>query len=163
MCVDRLTHLAAWSQSFLLVDPKTPPIQQSCLDWNLTFGWEEPSWRLLTALEVLSLGADELHFVDASPAANKVCGPREREGTFGIREIQGKPGELVQSLHVDVDPSMLANPALGMSEIIQGFWGLLLLVFQDRGASGNSWNNPFCARKFWAVHEPFSNEDRSQP
>lgn len=27
---------------------------------NLTFGWEGPSWRLLTALKVLSLGAEEL-------------------------------------------------------------------------------------------------------
>ncbi|XP_041877231.1 SET domain-containing protein 4 isoform X1 [Corvus kubaryi] len=27
---------------------------------NLTFGWDGPSWRLLTALKVLSLGADEL-------------------------------------------------------------------------------------------------------
>lgn len=35
--------------------------------------------------------------------------------------------------------------------------------FRIGGASGNSWNNPFCARKFWAVHEPFSNEDCSQP
>ncbi|NXF72356.1 SETD4 protein, partial [Sclerurus mexicanus] len=26
---------------------------------NLTFGWDGPSWRLLTALKVLSLGADE--------------------------------------------------------------------------------------------------------
>ncbi|TRZ05284.1 hypothetical protein HGM15179_021823, partial [Zosterops borbonicus] len=26
---------------------------------NLTFGWEGPSWRLLTALKVLSLGAEE--------------------------------------------------------------------------------------------------------
>ncbi|KAM6439014.1 SET domain-containing protein 4 [Rhynochetos jubatus] len=26
---------------------------------NLTFGWEGPSWRLLTALKLLSLGADE--------------------------------------------------------------------------------------------------------
>ncbi|NXM06548.1 SETD4 protein, partial [Tyrannus savana] len=27
---------------------------------NLTFGWDGPSWRLLTALKLLSLGADEL-------------------------------------------------------------------------------------------------------
>lgn len=27
--------------------------------------------------------------------------------------------------------SLLAKPALGLSEIIQGFWNLLLLVFQD--------------------------------
>ncbi|XP_075288414.1 SET domain-containing protein 4 isoform X5 [Opisthocomus hoazin] len=29
---------------------------------NLTFGWDGPSWRLLTALKLLSLGADEFAF-----------------------------------------------------------------------------------------------------
>lgn len=64
--------------------------------------------------------------MDVSPADNKIWGPREREGTLGIQGIQGKPGQFVLSVNVDGDPNWPTQP-----EIIQWFWGLLLLVFQD--------------------------------
>ncbi|XP_051840852.1 SET domain-containing protein 4 isoform X2 [Antechinus flavipes] len=35
------------------------PVQFLTFSMNLTFGWDGPSWRLLTALKLLCLGADE--------------------------------------------------------------------------------------------------------